>query len=271
MINLKYKKMILGATCGVLVIGLCALALSKKEDAVTGTVEPTTQVMVSPTVEPTPNPILTATLEKNTNEEITTLVTTYLNASVAADLDTLKTVLSEAEQVTKEELQRWYEYVEEIQNIECYTLPGLDEDSYIVYVYYDMKIVDIDTHAPGLIQLYVCKAENDNYVILINQVDETIQEARNEALERKDVKELIATVNTKLNEAVTKDEKLKAFVSTLNSSAEQVQEQSSAPAATEEAPAADKTTAPATTNTPAATKAPVATTAPAATQAPAAN
>ena len=256
-LKLKQKKVILGITCGVMVIGLCALSFTKKDKGNDATEAGNAQeASATPgatgeaTPAPTENPVLTGTLEKNAHEDINALIGTYLKASVEADIDTLHTVVSETEQVTKEELQRWYEYVEEIKNIDCYTLPGPDEGSYIVYVYYEMKIVDIETLAPGLIQLYVCKAEDDNYVILINQLDEVIQEARNVALEREDVQNLIATVNNNLNEAVAADEKLKSFVTTLNDSAVQVQEQQNnaeqAPAAeAEQAPAAEAEQAPA--------------------------
>lgn len=249
--------MIFGITLGVMAVGMAVLSINSSDDAkeagnnkvADGTINtPTIDPSATPETSPTAseNPVATNPLEKNKYPEVNAVVQTYLKASVAADMTTFTSVVSEAEQISKEDLERWYEYVEEIKNIDCYTIASVDEDSYFVYVYYEMKLVNIETLAPGLIQLYVTKTSDDNYVILISQLDDMLKEARDLSLQRQDVKELIQNVNNKLNEAASKDAKLKEFVQKLQDSTNQ---------------AAQSTKAPTATNAPTATKAP-ATTAP---------
>lgn len=241
-IKLKHKKMILGVTCGVMIVGLCALSIGgndKKKDvpAGAGVTEATATPVASgtPTGEqagtatqapaPTQSVAPTVSLEKNANEAINTVINTYLTASLKANVETLKTVVTDPTNFKQEELKRWYEYVEEIKNVDCYTLPGVTEKENIVYVYYEMKIVGIDTLAPGLIQLYVTKNDENKYLVETKALSTEVEVLRDQALNREDVKTLISTVNNKLNEVIASDEKLKSFVTTLNQSAEQAQEQ----------------------------------------------
>lgn len=239
-IKLKHKKIILGVTCGVMIVGLCALSIGgndKKKDVPAGagvteaTATPAASGTPSGTQEgtatqaPTQSVAPTVSLEKNANKEINTVINTYLTASLKANVDTLKTVVTDPTNFKQEELKRWYEYVEEIKNVDCYTLPGVTEKENIVYVYYEMKIVGIDTLAPGLIQLYVTKNDDNKYMVETKALSKEVEELRNQALNREDVKNLITTVNNKLNEVLASDEKLKSFVTTLNKSAEQAQEQ----------------------------------------------
>ena len=47
------------------------------------------------------------------------------------------------------------QYVEAYQSIRCYTKQGLDDKSYLVSVYLEMKFAGVDTVAPGLSFFYV--------------------------------------------------------------------------------------------------------------------
>lgn len=235
--------MIFGITLGAMAVGMAVLSINSSDDAKEAgnnkVVEGSNNVNdndPSATPETTPeaseNPVATNPLEKNKYSEVNAVVETYLKASVAADMTTFSSVVSEAEQISKEDLERWYEYVEEIKNVDCYTIASVDEDSYFVYVYYEMKLVNIETLAPGLIQLYVTKTSDDNYVILISQLDDMLKEARDLSLQRQDVKDLITNVNNKLSEAASKDAKLKEFVQKLQDSTNQATQPTEAPTAT---------------------------------------
>ena len=43
------------------------------------------------------------------------------------------------------------DYIEEYRNVEVYTKPGLDENTYVVFASYDLKFKDVETPAPGLL------------------------------------------------------------------------------------------------------------------------
>ena len=141
-LKLKYKKMIFAISVGTMAIGLAFLSINSKGDteAMSNNVS-----SVSPSATPSGNAasgndtqstkpadseaILKAKLEKNAYPEVNAIVKTYMEASVKADISTLENIVSEIDKLTKKELERRYEFIDSIKNIDCYTLPGLDEDS----------------------------------------------------------------------------------------------------------------------------------------------
>lgn len=174
-------------------------------------------------------------LQKNANEKINTVVNNYLTACKEGKMEELETLVSNGEELTKEQVQKPYEYVEKIQNVDCYTLDGPDEGTYLVYVYYELKFVNVETVAPGLMQLYISSTSDDSLVIMLDELDAHVQEAREAALNREDVQALIKLVNEKLTEAANTDADLKALITKMNTE--------------------DTTAAPEATQTPEATKA----------------
>ena len=48
-------------------------------------------------------------------------------------------------------------YVQDYQDVTCYTRKGLTEDSFVVYVTYDVKFNRVDTLAPGIMWCCVAK------------------------------------------------------------------------------------------------------------------
>lgn len=70
---------------------------------------------------------------------INELVKKYMSAKVACDYETLRTLVNDSSVIDEDDLRAKSEYVEDYRNIVCYTLNGLTEDSFIVYVYEDLK------------------------------------------------------------------------------------------------------------------------------------
>lgn len=246
--DLKNKKIV---ACGLAIVAIIILvavfALGKgdskkstKNEAPQSTELTETADQAAPQAQETHK---TAELQKNANEKINALVSNYLTACKEGNMEQLQKLVSNGEELTKEQVQKQYEYVEKIQNIDCYTLPGPDEGTYLVYAYYELKFVNVNTVAPGLMQLYVSETSDNTLVILLDELDIHVEEARAEAIQREDVKQLIEMVNKNLTDAANKDASLKELITKMNA-----------------------TDAPAKTAAPAATKAPAET--PAATQKP---
>ena len=102
-------------------------------------------------------------------------------------------------------------YIESYDNIVVYTKQGLEKDSYVVFVSYDLKFKDVKTAAPGLSELYVIKNDSGNYVIHNDDSDAEVQECIEKTRQEKDVMTLIEDVENKLNEDMASDAELKAF------------------------------------------------------------
>lgn len=151
-------------------------------------------------------------LQKDAYPEINTLVKDYFDARVACDMDKLGKLLNSMDNITLEQLQQDGEYIESYQNIECYTKEGPTEGTYVVYVYYENKILNIETLVPGSVILYVVRDPETNGVYIYNGIREGEISTYIDALASdEDVIAFNENVNTKMQEACEKDPALKNF------------------------------------------------------------
>ena len=60
------------------------------------------------------------------------------------------------------------EFIESYDNIETYVKNGMTENTYVVWVYYETKLLNIDTSAPGSSVLYVERNADDNSLRIVN-------------------------------------------------------------------------------------------------------
>lgn len=161
-------------------------------------------------------------LKANEDEKIDKLIKTYLDATLACDEDTLKQVVTRVENVDMAELEAKKKLIEEYQSVECYTMDGIKEGDYLVYVYSELKFVGVDTAAPGLMRLYVITEDDGTVKIQLGLQSQEIQDLIAKADESKEVKKIINTVNYKLEEAISNDSTLRDFYSKLNGGSDEV-------------------------------------------------
>ncbi len=229
-----YGKYIIMAVAAIIVVVIVIVVVGRpKKDA---EVPDTTESAASESAE-TPAPELPGgTLEKDTNQAVVTLVNAYFTAVQNCDVEALATVVDSTESISVEQLQAEREFVEGYQNISCYTLNGLTDGTYVVYVSYDMKFLNVETPAPCLIRLYICtNAEGSLYIFnQENGMDSAVVSYMEEINAREDVKALMSDVDVRLTEAMAADEALNALVSKLHGNAPA---ESEAPSEGEETPA----------------------------------
>lgn len=155
-------------------------------------------------------------LIKNTNKEIEELVNTYFTSRVACDVDRLSGIMDSVENISVEALQNESKYIEGYENIECYTKKGLAQNEYVVYVYYENKILNIETLAPGAVILYVKKDAEKGVFRIHNGIRDTeISKYISELSEDEDIKQFNKDVDEKLKKACDNDADLKAFYEAL--------------------------------------------------------
>lgn len=158
-------------------------------------------------------------IEVNAYEEINQLIKDYLNARVNCEEEKLKGLISGTSSLDVVELQKKAEHVEGYQNIECYTLKSPTEGIYVVYVYEELKIMGIDTLAPGMIRLLVSLAEDGKPYVYFGPIDDGTLKFMKETEQSEEVKALIEKVNLKLEEAISGDSQLKEFNERLKNAA----------------------------------------------------
>ncbi|WP_455715128.1 hypothetical protein [Anaerosporobacter sp.] len=229
--KLKYKKMILIISMSAMGIGMVTLSLSKPKDKSDGKKADTVMVTAEGTQDKSTDVEDTAAkielvgqpgdgvLRMDIYPAINELVKKYMSAKGSCDYDTLRTLVNDSSVIDEDDLRAKSEYIEDYRNIVCYTLNGPTEDSFIVYVYEDLKILNVNTLAPGMTRLYIKLDESGSPYVYLGAIDDETQNFIKEASNNQSVIDVIDSVNKKLDEAITKDEDLKKFIEERSSAA----------------------------------------------------
>lgn len=134
-------------------------------------------------------------LEEATVPEIDTLVADYY-----------KNLLSEGESV-----------IESYNNLVCHLAKGPQENSYIVFAYWEVKLVNTLTLAPGIETFYVRKSTPQGEYAINSPVPADAAVYINALQENEQVRKLFEETEKKYQEAVNSDANLKAFNDYINS------------------------------------------------------
>ncbi len=153
------------------------------------------------------------------------LIESYFAAYAADDLDTLASLAYPMSNNEKSYIGVFSNYIEEYQNIVCYSKSGLTDGSYLVSVYYELKFYNVETVAPGLEFFYVeTDAEGNLYINNLyssynfsrteNELDPNINAIIIKYEEQDDVAALLEEVNAAYTEAVSSDLDLAEMITT---------------------------------------------------------
>lgn len=210
----KYSKIVLPVilvVCVGLTIVIAINANKRKveqEEAVVAPEENTEEAQVE---------VADVPLEKDAIPEINELFNTFYTAMVEGDTDAMKDLLAyqDAEEILR--VKETGKYLESFSSMEVYTKPGPRENTYIAYVYVDLKFFDYEKAVPGMRTYYVCTNEDGSFYINNNGIesDEVLQYIRKLHLQG-DVIDLNNKVTADYNNMVAEDAKLPDFLLALN-------------------------------------------------------
>ena len=154
-------------------------------------------------------------LETDAYPEVNALVKKYYQAMADGDLETLSGIMTGLDEKEQIKIAKKSEYVENYPTVICYTKKGPLEDSYIVYAYYEVKLVDFENLTPGMNALYVCKNDAGAYYINGETQDDKIIDYCEMISAQDDVVDLVNTVQVKYNELKSVDTELCEFLAQL--------------------------------------------------------
>ena len=150
------------------------------------------------------------------DDEIASFITSYYQALADGDMETVQASLDYVDDVDLITYEKKSNYVESYNDIKCYTKSGLTDNSYFVYVSYNVKFVNLDTLVPGLVGMYVYT--DDNGALKIDcDMDESVNAAMQLVAVQEDVVDLMNRVNAEYNEVVNSDEELSSFLTEFTS------------------------------------------------------
>lgn len=199
----------------ILVLALCTSQKSGNGESVVEDTESVTEAETEATTE----------YEVNAYPAVNDLINNYYSAYANGDIATLTTLATPISQNEQGYIGVFSQFVESYQNITCYTKKGLEDNSYLVSAYMEIKFSGVDTLAPGLDFFYVRANEDGTYYIdnlysqynLANQenaLDANIQSLIAQFEQEEDVVALQQEVQAKYESAVAADPNLSTMVTT---------------------------------------------------------
>lgn len=163
--------------------------------------------------------------ELDTNQKIMNLIQSYFQAEEEGDAETLNQIMDTPNPVTKEHLDMLNEIIVDYQNIVCYVIEGLDDTSWITYISYDIKFLNVDQTAPSLNRFIIRQKEDGTMYIDMRPVDEKTNTYLEEVRNRSDVRQLYTDVNNRYIQACNASEDLNDLVEMLNKGSLEMYEQ----------------------------------------------
>ena len=215
--DLDHKKVYLALAAVILVIGLIialivgALSGGSDKKAPNTENQGTEQVQVETTPEVTEEAEADV-LEKDAYPEVNALVEKYFSGLSEGDTAKVEETVDVLTDEEKQKIQRGKEYIEAYNNITCYTKKGMEENSYVVFVSYEMKIYNIETAAPGMMPLYVCTADDGSLYIFNGEVSEELYNYVLELAKEEEIAAIVSDVDARYQQILTEDEDLKELV-----------------------------------------------------------
>lgn len=155
-------------------------------------------------------------LERDAHHEINQLMEEYFRAVSECDMDTFLNLFTSQDTSQEEQFRQSFEkqkeYIDGYENISCYTVKGLTEDSYVAYVSYDVRFSGVDTPAPSLVEVYVEKCSDGQWRIFDGEKTPEL-EAYLEAVNRNEDTVLLGKQIDQAKEAaMNADEELKGRI-----------------------------------------------------------
>ena len=146
--------------------------------------------------------------------DILDLMTRYYQAWEQKDLETLRAIQPSLSAEDEADIRN-NDAIESFQNITTYSAQGLTDNSYVAYVYFEVKVAGISTLAPTLTDFYL--EPGDSGALIIS--DKFGTEERTAFMEQMratpGVQALIRQVNSRLSQSAQADSDLEAYVVSL--------------------------------------------------------
>lgn len=177
-------------------------------------------------------------LEENAYPEINNIIKTYYDAQASGDVETIASLNTYLNDIEKIRIQEMSKYIEGYPVLNVYTKPGLAENTYVAYVYSEVKFTDVDQELPGLKTYYIGQDGDGQYFINDGTYDDTVRNYIKEVTLQDDVVDLNNKVVVEYNDLLAEDDELNEYVAYLK---EKINEDVGVILAKEETPDAAQT------------------------------
>ncbi len=215
---LKYKMLVFFFSVGIIVIGSVTFSLISPEFPIrvpgshTGSDTIGSEASGSEAVQATDG-----TSRRDVLKELDDLVVRYFQAKREVDMEAIAGCVSNVGHVDEKKLLTEATYIEAYRNIQCKVMDGATEDAYRVYVYYDVKIYDIDTLIPSLNALYIKRDPDKGLLVYLGRLSSEEQKYIDRLDDSEVVRALVRSVQNRMRSVVSSDSDVRDFYEMLES------------------------------------------------------
>lgn len=205
----KYKKYILLFSLGIILIGFGTFSIISPDLHISfhkQTTKDAARVVSFGAIHS-----LDGRSEGNIRQELDTLVQRYYTAKQQVDMDTIAGCVSNVGHIDEKKLMTESEYVEDYRNISCKILDGATKGAYRIYVYYEVKIFNIDTLIPSLNALYIKQDDQGSFKIYLDTLKSGEQKYIDKLDNSKQVQDLVKSVQKQLETVISQDSEVRGF------------------------------------------------------------
>ena len=197
----------------VVVLGLAAVLLiclfGKKEQPVT---EPETETVVEETAAGQEEENGLVPLELDAYPEVNDLMKRYYAAVTASDREQIKSMSDVEDESALLYLELRSVFIEAYNDLQCYTKVGPAENSYVVYVAYNVKFNGIERQVPGVSPFLIYTRQDGSLYIHEGEVSDEVNDYLEQISVQDDVVDLMNRVQVEFNETILNDEGMNNFL-----------------------------------------------------------
>lgn len=154
-------------------------------------------------------------LELNAYPEVNELILAYYTAISAGDVDAVLKISNNIDNTEQIRIVELSKYISSYPAVEIYTKPGPIENSYLAYVYTQVKFEGYESTVPGMSAFYICTREDGSLYINEGDEEQYITDYIKEITAQEDVVELYNQMTVAYNELLVNDTELGIFLQAL--------------------------------------------------------
>ncbi len=154
-------------------------------------------------------------LEKNTHPEINNVIRTYYNAQAEGNIETISSLNAYLDDIDTIRVQELSKYIDSYPVLDVYTKPGIEDNTYVAYVYSETLFSDVEKALPGMQTYYIGQNESGDFFINDGTYNVDVWDYIKALTLQDDVVDLNNKVAVEYNEMLAEDEELNEYVAYL--------------------------------------------------------
>ena len=155
--------------------------------------------------------------QTNANPDINALIITYLSAMASSDQGIIQSCVTDPSQFNDmTAVQSQSKIITKYSNINCYSVQGLDENSFLVYAVANITIYGCEATPLDILGPYYIVKQGNQYLIDNKAPSAEVTEYIGKANKDKDIQELYKMVKDDEDAKAASDPALKEFLDRLN-------------------------------------------------------